>query len=127
MSPIFLNLLWLVPIATWLATRNKTQIIKSTARGFSLGLVISPASLGLYTLYFVNPITALLGIVGLVIISIHSSVGYPVAVALDIIPAQVLAGTDRIIVEVINAVFWSLIYGFVGYLIGYYKIKHKKL
>ena len=124
-SPLYLNLLWLVPIAVWLTTREKSQLFKSTIRGVSIGLVVSPASLGLYGFYFVGPLAAILGMLGLVL-SFHSFVGYEVAISFNLIPSHtVITGTERLPIEIINAVFWAVVYGLLGLFIGYLKNKRK--
>ena len=126
-SPIFLNLLWLIPLITWLSTRNVPQIKKSTIRGISFGLVVSPASMGLYTLYFVGPIAAISGMVGLVLTMLHESVGYNLAITFNLIPSHtVITGSERLPVVIINSFFWAFIYGFLGLTWGYFKNKRKK-
>ena len=123
-SPIILNLLWLVPIATWFITKNHTIPKRSMIRGISFGLVVSPASLGLYTLYYVGPIAAILGMLGLVLSLFHGSVGYQIAIALNLIPSHtVVKGSAHIPIEIINALFWAVIYGLIGFSYGYYKNK----
>ena len=123
-SPIILNLLWLVPIAAWYITRNQALPKQSIIRGVSFGLVISPASLGLYTLYYVDPLAAIIGMLGLALSLFHGSVGYQAAIALNLIPSHtVVKGSAHIPIELINALFWAVIYGLIGFSYGYYKIK----
>jgi hypothetical protein len=56
--------------------------------GVAFGLVAAPASLGLYGLYFIGPIAALLGMLGLVLTLFHGSPGYNLAVALGLMPSH---------------------------------------
>ncbi|MBE9515730.1 MAG: hypothetical protein IME93_02010, partial [Proteobacteria bacterium] len=124
--PIFLNLLWLIPLTAWIATRNKPQIIKSTIRGISFGLVVSPASMGLYSLYFIGPIAAIFGMLGLVLSMFHQPVGYNLAIIFNLIPSHtVITGTERLPIEIINIIFWTLAYGTLGFIWGYFKNRRK--
>lgn len=127
-SPITLNLLWLIPALTWLATRNTTNKWKSILRGASFGLVVAPASTGLYSLYYVGPIAAIFGMLGLVLAMVHESVGYNIAVFIDVVPSHsVVTDAQKIPIEIINSLFWATIYGLLGLLIWYLKNKFKKI
>lgn len=93
-------------------------------RGISFGLVISPASLGLYTLYYVGPIAAIFGMLGLVLSLLHGAVGYQTAIALNLIPSHtVVKGSAHLPIEIINALFWAVVYGLIEFLYAYYKSK----
>ena len=73
---------------------------------------MSPAALGLYGFYFVGPFAAIFGMFGLVLKLIHGSVGYNLAVMIDLVPSHtVVEGVDRVQIEIINGIFWSLVYG----------------
>ena len=123
---IFLNLLWFVPVITWLMTRDKPQILKSTIRGISFGLVVSPASMGLYAFYYIGPIAAVFGMIGLALSMLHQPPGYNLAIMFNLIPSHtVITGTDRLPIEIINILIWALTYGAVGFLWGYFKSKRK--
>ena len=83
--------------------------------------------MGLYTLYFVGPIAAISGMVGLVLTMLHESVGYNLAITFNLIPSHtVITGYERLPVVIINSFFWAFIYGFLGLTWGYFKNKHKK-
>jgi len=115
-----------VPIITWFATRNVPQIVKSTIRGISFGLVVSPASMGLYTLYFVGPIAAIFGMLGLVLTMLHQPVGYNLAITFNLIPSHtVITGNERLPIVIINTIFWAVTYGVLGLIWGYFKNKRK--
>lgn len=115
-SPLLLNLLWLLPIGVWVFTRQRPAQTRCLLRGVSIGLIISPASLGLYALYFVGPVAALFGMLGLVLKLVHGSVGYQVAIFLGLVPAHtVITGMDYLPIELINAVFWGAVYGAAGH------------
>ena len=123
---MFLNLLWLIPVIAWFLTRDKSQITKSTIRGISFGLVVSPASMGLYSLYYVGPIAALFGMLGLILSMVHQPVGYNLAIILNLIPSHtVITGSERLPIEIINTILWATAYGSLGLLWGYFKNKRK--
>jgi len=126
-SPLLLNLLWLVPVIVWLITRNKSFPGKGVIRGVSFGLVVSPASLGLYALYYVGPVAAIFGMLGLLLSIFHEAAGYQLAVAFNLVPSHtVVEGGNRITIECINAVFWSFVYGALGFAYGNYKNKKSR-
>lgn len=123
-SPLILNLLWLVPVSIWVASRNKPFPKRSVIRGISFGLVVSPASLGLYALYYVGPIAAIFGMPGLVLSMFHGAAGYNIAVAFNLVPSNtVINGTAHIPVEIISSLIWAVVYGFVGYIYGSFQNK----
>jgi len=123
-STLILNFLWLIPLGTWMMTKNMISPYRSAVRGVTLGLVVSPASLGLYGFYFVGPVAAILGMLGLVLVQFHGMAGYELAVLFNIIQSNtVVANTDKISIEILSCIFWSLTYGFLGYLYGNYKQK----
>ena len=111
-SPLIFNLLWLVPIITWVASRNIPPLWRSTIRGFSFGAVVSPAALGLYGLYFLGPLAAIFGMLGLVLTLIHGAIGYNLSIKFGIVPSNtVIDAAERLPIEIINGVFWSVAYG----------------
>ena len=66
-SVLIKNLLWLVPIIVWFVSKNATPVWRSAIRGASFGAIVSPASMGLYGLYFLGPIVAIFGMLGLIL------------------------------------------------------------
>jgi hypothetical protein len=122
-SPLTLNFLWAIPITIWLATRNISPIWRSTLRGASFGAIVSPASLALYGLYFLGPLAAILGMLGLVINLIHGSVGYEIAVQFGLARSHaVVNGPERLLMEIINGLIWSVVYGSVCFVCRYSRI-----
>lgn len=79
---LLLLLLWLVPITVAVVSRRRASAHFWRNTGIAFGLVVSPAMLGLYGLYFLGPIAALLGIVGLPLALLHGAPGYDLAVSL---------------------------------------------
>jgi hypothetical protein len=85
--------------------------------GVSLGLIVSPAASGLYGLYFLGPLVAPIGMIGLVLSLFHGVAGYKLAVWLGLVePAVVVEGFRHVYVELLNAVVWSTAYGTVGWI-----------
>ena len=120
--------LWLVPLAAALLSYRfaRTSIWRNT--GFALGLVISPASLGLYSLYFLGPLAAVLGMLGLVLSMLHGPPGYQLAIALGLIPSHtVISGASAAPVELLNAVVWSVFYGTLGWAIDAWRSRHHRM
>jgi len=108
--------LWLVPLFAALASRRLAPSHVWRNTGVGLGLVVAPASLGLYGLYYVGPVAAVFGMLGLVLELFHGPPGYNLAIALGLIPSHtVIAGAARIPVELLNAFVWSLVYGALGW------------
>jgi len=118
-SDIYLNFLWLVPFVAWFVTRNMSQILRSTISGASFGLVISYASVGLYALHFVWPISETFGQFCFYLSFIHDLAGIRVAIFLHLISAHTpIADDQRLLIEVVNVVTWAVVYGFLGLLWG---------
>ena len=81
------------------------------ATGLSFGLVISPASLGLYALYFVPYYVGLvLGMLGLISSFVHGVPGFESAKALGLIHT-IVNTQETVTIEVINGLCWGIVYG----------------
>jgi hypothetical protein len=84
--------------------------------GITMGMVIAPVSLALIKFSYIPIIGKLIGIVGLVTNLIHGSVGYFGLMTVGLMePGTVLAGSDLMIINLVNAVIWALYYGVIGY------------
>ena len=117
---IYLNLLWLVPLVVWIAARKSSQILRSVIIGVSFGLVVPYAAVGLYALHFAWPISEAFGQFCFYLSFIHDLAGIRVAFILRLIDAHSPPTDDqRLLIEVVNAVFWAFVYGVVGLLWGY--------
>ena len=125
-SDIYLNFLWFVPFVAWFATRNKSQILRSTILGTSFGLVISYASVGLYALYFVWPVSDGFGQFCFYLSFIHDLAGIRVAIILQLVDAHSpIAANQRLLLEVVNAFSWAIAYGVVGLLWGCFRYSRR--
>ena len=121
-SDIYLNFLWLVPFVTWFATRNNSQILRSTILGTSFGLVISYASVGLHALHLAWPVSEAFGQFCFYLSFVHDLAGIRVAFLLNLISAHTpIADDQRLLIEVVNVVTWAIVYGFLGLLWGYFR------
>ena len=121
-SPLLLLLLWLVPVGIWIGTRNLSSLRRSTLRGISFGAIVAPASSGLYALYFVGPIAAIFGMIGLVSTTFHGSVGFTFSVTYGLIePGVVLGFEKQLIIALCNGVFWAFIYGSICFIWRYWR------
>ena len=112
---VFELLLWLVPVAAVLASRRYACASVWRNTGIALGLVVSPGSLGLYALYFLGPVAAILGMLGLLLNMLHGAPGYALSVAMGLIPSHTpVEGSMHIPIEVLNALIWAVVYGALG-------------
>ena len=115
----YFNFLWLVPLVTWFATRNKSYRVRSTITGASLGLVITHAFFGLHALHLAWPISEAFGQFGFYSSYVHVKAGTKVAIFLHLIAADSpITDDQRLLVKAVNAVSWSIVYGFLGLLWG---------
>ena len=94
--------------------------------GFAFGLVVAPASLGLYALFYVGPLVAVLGMLGLPLALFHGWPGHNLALALGLIPPTVVTGISRLTVEALNAVVWSFVYGALGWFIDVWRFRRQQ-
>ena len=121
-SDIYLNFLWLVLFVAWFATRNMSQIVRSTIIAASFGLVISYASVGLYALYFAWPVSEAFGQFCFYLSFIHDLAGIRVAIFFRLVDAHAPIADDlRLLIEVVNVVTWAIVYGFLGLLWGFFR------
>ncbi len=117
MSKITLVLLalWFVPIIVLIWSMRKWPRRVGMLTGISFGLIVSPASFGLYGLYYAGSIVGFLGLASLFI---HDSLPYYIATTTGLIPDHtVVEGIFHFYMLVISALVWSIIYGSLGVLI----------
>jgi ABC-type molybdate transport system permease subunit len=115
---MLLLLLWVIPLAVAVVSRRYARTFFWRSTGVALGLVVSPASQGLYALYFVGPVAAIAGMLGLILTLLHSWPGYDLSVAMGLIPSHsVVVQTKFMPVEGLNALIWAAVYGGLGWII----------
>ena len=118
--------LWVIPLlaAFWARARFPASVGLTT--GVCFGAIVSPASLGLYSLFYTNGFLALFGLVGLVLSMIHSAPGYHLAMSLGVVPpGMVVEGVHRLLVEILNGLVWSSAYGTLGFLFDRVRIPRR--
>ena len=119
---LFLLLLIIIPITAYKWANKNHPENKFIILGISLGTIVAPFSMGLYTTFFIPYIGLPTGILGLVMVMFHSDIGFQVARQYELIPSGIVTGlSSNIILAVINGFFWGIIYGFIGYLIDKYR------
>ena len=124
---IYLNVLWFVPLVVWIATRKRSQIIRSTSVGVSFGLVVSYASVGLYAMHFAWPVSETFGQFCFYLSFIHDLAGIRVAIILQIVDAHTpITDDQRLLLEAVNAISWAIVYGVLGMLWGYFRNRRNK-
>ena len=121
---IYLNIFWLVPFVVWLAVRKSSQIFRSTIVGVSFGMVVPYASVGLYALHFVWPVSEAFGQFCFYLSFIHDLAGIRVAIFLHLVSANTpIIEDQRFLLEVVNSVSWAIVYGALGLLWGYLRFR----
>ena len=121
-SDIVLNLLWFVPLVAWFATRNTSQIVRSTITGASLGLVITHASFGLHALHLVWPISEVFGQLGFYSSYIHVKAGITVAIIFNLVSDHTPITDDKkLLITIVNSISWAIAYGALGFLWGCFR------
>lgn len=127
MSLLWLNLLIIVPVIAYRVARYKVPQHLCSITGASVGVVIAPISLGLYSWYFVSIIGFVPGVIGLILSLIHETPGYYLALNLELIQVgKVVTGFKQLaIVEVLNSIVWLTCYGAIGYAIDCFRSRKK--
>lgn len=126
-SEIILISLWLVPLFVWFVTRGKSQMIRSTVTGISFGLVVTHASFGLHALHLVWPVSEAFGQLGFYSGYIHVKAGITVAIILHLVPDHAPITEDqKLLIETVNSISWAIVYGVLGFLLGYFKNRWNK-
>ena len=119
--------LWMLPLAAFVLTRWVASHWTGRATGVAFGLIASPATTGLYGLYFVNPVVALIGLVGLPLALIHGTPGYELSIALGIVPQNtIVEGRLNLYVEVLNGVIWGFAYGLLGWFVDWLRSRRRR-
>jgi hypothetical protein len=82
--------------------------------------------MALYALYF-SPVTAPLGILGLVLAQLHGEVGYRLAISLGLVePATVVRGVQHVYTAVLSSVVWAPVYGALGLALDLLRLRRKR-
>jgi formate-dependent nitrite reductase membrane component NrfD len=112
---LLLLLLWAVPVVVAVLTRRHAPSRLWRNSGVALGVVVSPATLGLYALYFVGPVLGLVGLIGLPLHLLHAWPGYELAIEFNFVPSHtVVEGWMHAPIELLNAIIWAGVYGVGG-------------
>ncbi len=116
-------LLWFLPLFIYRRLRATSPIQVWRWTGVATGLVVCPASIGVYTLYWVAgylwifgfPL-ALVGMLGLLVGMVHGDPIYTLATILGIVePGVVVGGMDQLYIALLGALVWAPIYGALGW------------
>jgi hypothetical protein len=123
---IWLITLWAIPVAAFLWARRNARGRLWQITGLAFGTVVSPAATGLYGLYFLGPLTAVLGLIALPLSMIHGEPGYDLAIRLGLIrPRTTVEGAPAVYVELLNGVIWAAVYGSLGWLVDRLRSRKK--
>ena len=119
-SDIYLNFLWFVPLIVWFAMRTRSQILRGTITGASFGLVVTHASVGLHALHLAWPVSEAFGQLGFYSSYIHVKAGIRVAIIFQLVSDHTpITDDQRILLEIVNSVSWAIVYGALGFLLGW--------
>jgi hypothetical protein len=120
LSPL---LLWFLPLCTYRRLRAAAPIQVWRWTGIATGIVVCPASIGVYALYWVAgylwvfgfPL-ALVGMLGLLVGMIHGDPVYALATILGIVaPGIVVHGAVQVFIALLGAFVWAPVYGALGW------------
>ena len=116
MSPLTpLILLLVVPAAAYMVTRRLVPLHTWAISGVAFGAVISPLSLGLYSLYFLASWAFIPGMLGLLLTLVHGWPGFRIATLFGLVPRGVVTGaSSSFVIESINGLVWASVYGVIG-------------
>ena len=123
-----LNLFWLFPLAAWYLTRRKLPRRQWAAAGIMLGLIIGPASEGLYSIYFWGGIIPMplaficlpIGLLGLALTLFHGELPYSLAIKIGLIEShKIVEGLGHFYVTLVSGLVWGSAYGLVGWAIDF--------
>jgi hypothetical protein len=125
---LWLLTLWVIPVATFLLARRKAPAKLWRTTGVAFGAVAAPASLGLYGLYMVSPITAVFGIFGLVLVSLHGPPGYNLSILFGLVPPGCIVEGVRqhASIEALNGIVWATAYGGLGWIVDVIRARRKR-
>ena len=125
---IALLFLWLLPVGALVVSARLAPTWVGRVTGIALGTIISPAFLGLYGLYFVNPIVGLIGLLAFPLAMLHGAPGYDLAVLLGVVPPRtVVVGRQRLYIELLSGGVWAIVYGVLGWLIDFLRARKRRL
>ena len=123
---LLLILLIIIPIASYKWAKSHRPDYKITILDISFGAIVAPFSMGLYATYFLHWLGLVTGMLGLVMVMFHGSLGYQASIQLGLIPSGIVTTTSsNIIIAVINGFSWGAIYGLIGYFFHKYR-RHRK-
>lgn len=116
MKQALLMLLAALPLACYFYCKLRAPKKLWLSTGIGLGLVISPISMGILALKPIPLVGMLFGLIGIILTLPHDFPGYLMALSTGL--AHIggeLPFKERIWVEVLNGIFWSVVYGFIGH------------
>ena len=131
MQPLDFLIFWLLPLVACLIAHRITKPHAGLFIGVLFGAVVSPASLGLYSVYYLGPnafigsASLFVGLTGLLLVLFHSAPGFHIARAWHLLDSQnVIDGfRDSLIIEGLNGVVWAIAYGVLGAIFDWYRRK----
>ena len=117
-----LSLLLLLPLVVYRLTKQSHPERTWAATGLSFGLIIAPASLGLYSVFFLGPYGLVPGMLGLVSLFVHEPPGFEAITALGLrAPQKIVNAQQCVAMEFINGLCWATVYGTLGYGIDFWR------
>jgi len=119
LKSLLLMLLLTIPYLVYRWARMNQPTKTGVLTGATFGLVVSPVSFGLYLLGFLVPLIGMLpALIGGTLTIFHGTPGYELSILVGFQkPGVVVHGTGLVWVEVFNSLFWSVIYGVIGFVL----------
>ncbi len=114
----YMILLAIIPLSCIELTKLFHSEHKNMICGISFGLVVAPVSFSLLQYTYVPIIGKLLGLIGMAGNLIHGMLGYFCLIGSGILePAAQLTTMQLVMVNLVNGVLFTYLYGIAGYLI----------
>jgi hypothetical protein len=82
--------------------------------------------MALYGFYF-SPVTAVLGILGLIVTLVHGEPGYMLAVSFGLVePATVVRGVQHVYTTVLASLVWAPFYAALGFALDWVRLRRQR-
>jgi len=123
----WLLLLWLLPAGIFKWTSGDRRRIRWRATGAAFGLVVVPASSALYSLYYLGPVAAVLGLVGLPIMLVHTRVLSQTGEWLGFPQITMIGGGDELLsLSIVGGIVWMIVYASLGWMFDSWHLHRRR-
>ena len=124
----WLIFLIVIPLVVNYFTKNIQSSKRFMWLGVAFGLVVAPVSFGLIQMAYIPVIGKALGLAGVIGNLTHGTVGYMCLIGSGFLKLNAtITATQLIMVNLVNGVLFSYIYGLVGYAVDKKVAEEKRL